>query len=58
MRRADPILFLEHGELVEAGTDQELIRLDSTYAKLFRMQASAYVGETEEAPVGGSAIGT
>jgi ATP-binding cassette subfamily B protein len=45
VRRADRILFLEHGELVEAGTHEELIRLDGRYAKLFRMQASAYVGE-------------
>jgi len=45
VRRADRILFLEHGELVEAGTHEELIRLDGRYAKLFRMQASAYVGD-------------
>jgi ATP-binding cassette subfamily B protein len=45
VRRADRILFLEHGELVEAGTHEELIRLDGRYANLFRMQASAYVGE-------------
>jgi ATP-binding cassette subfamily B protein len=51
VRRADRILFLEHGELVEAGTHEELIRLDGRYAKLFRMQASAYVGEAEKAPV-------
>jgi ATP-binding cassette subfamily B protein len=42
VRRADRILFLEHGELVEAGTHEELIQLDGRYAKLFRMQASAY----------------
>jgi len=45
VRRADRILFLEHGELVEAGTHEELIRLDGRYAKLFQMQASAYVGD-------------
>jgi ATP-binding cassette subfamily B protein len=45
VRGADRILFLEHGELVEAETPEELIRLDGRYAKLFRMQASAYVGE-------------
>jgi ATP-binding cassette, subfamily B, bacterial len=48
VRRADRILFLEHGELVEAGTHEELIRLDGRYAKLFRMQASAYVGDSTE----------
>jgi ATP-binding cassette subfamily B protein len=45
VRRADRILFLEHGELVEAGTHEELIELDGRYARLFRMQASAYIGE-------------
>ena len=45
VRRADRILFLEHGELVEKGTHGELIALDGRYARLFRMQASAYTGE-------------
>ena len=45
VRRADRIIFLEHGRLVEEGTHQELIRLDGRYARLFRMQAAAYTGE-------------
>src|SRR5487761_140071 len=45
VRRADRIIFLEHGRLVEEGTHQELMRLDGRYARLFRMQASAYTGE-------------
>ena len=45
VRRADRILFLEQGELVEKGTHEELIRIDGRYARLFRMQASAYTGE-------------
>jgi ATP-binding cassette, subfamily B, bacterial len=45
VRRADRILFLEQGELVEKGTHEELIHLDGRYARLFRMQASAYTGE-------------
>jgi ATP-binding cassette subfamily B protein len=45
VRRADRILFLEHGRLVEQGTHEELMRLDGRYARLFRMQASAYTDE-------------
>jgi ATP-binding cassette, subfamily B, bacterial len=45
VRRADRIVFLQHGRLVEEGTHEELMRLDGRYARLFRMQASAYTGE-------------
>ena len=48
VRRADRIIFLEHGSLVEEGTHEELMRLDGRYARLFRMQASAYTGEEIE----------
>ena len=45
VRRADRIVFLEHGKLVEEGTHEELMHLNGRYARLFRMQASAYTGE-------------
>src|SRR3989440_10775340 len=45
VRRADRILFLEHGRLVEQGTHEQLMRLSGRYARLFRLQASAYTGE-------------
>ena len=45
VRRADRIVFLEHGRLVEEGTHEELMRLNGRYARLFRMQAAAYTGE-------------
>jgi ATP-binding cassette subfamily B protein len=45
VRRADRIVFLEHGRLVEEGTHGELMKLNGRYARLFRMQASAYTGE-------------
>ena len=48
VRRADRIIFLEHGRLVEEGTHEELMRLGGRYARLFRMQASAYTGEEVE----------
>jgi ATP-binding cassette subfamily B protein len=48
VRRADRIIFLEHGRLAEEGTHQELMQLDGRYARLFRMQAAAYTGEAVE----------
>jgi ATP-binding cassette, subfamily B, bacterial len=45
VRRADRIIFLEQGRLVEEGTHDELMRLNGRYARLFRMQAAAYTGE-------------
>src|SRR5438309_5745017 len=44
VRRADRILFLEHGRLVEQGTHEQLMRLNGRYARLFRLQAAAYTG--------------
>jgi ATP-binding cassette subfamily B protein len=48
VRRADRIVFLEQGRLVEEGTHAELMQLNGRYARLFRMQASAYTGEDIE----------
>ena len=45
VRRADRIVFLEHGRLVEQGTHEQLMRLNGRYARLFRLQAAAYTGE-------------
>ena len=45
VRRADRIIFLEHGRLVEEGTHAELMKINGRYARLFRLQASAYTGE-------------
>ena len=55
VRRADRIVFLEHGRLVEEGTHEELMRLGGRYARLFRMQAAAYTGEDIDELVADSA---
>jgi ATP-binding cassette subfamily B protein len=56
VRRADRIVFLEQGQLVEEGTHAELMALGGRYPRLFRMQASAYTGEEIEPEVVDAAV--
>lgn len=42
VRRAERILLLDNGKLMENGTHEELMRLDGDYADLFNLQAEAY----------------
>jgi ABC-type multidrug transport system fused ATPase/permease subunit len=42
VRRADKILVLDGGELVEEGGHGDLMKLNSVYAKLFNLQAKGY----------------
>ena len=41
VRRADQIVVLSHGKIVEKGTHDDLIASDGAYAKLWRAQAQA-----------------
>lgn len=43
VRMADRILFLEHGQLLELGSHEELVVKGGKYAELFRLQAKGYL---------------
>lgn len=43
VRMADRILFLEHGQLQEIGSHEELLAQGGKYAELFRLQAKGYL---------------
>jgi ATP-binding cassette, subfamily B, bacterial MsbA len=46
IRRADKIVLMEKGEIVESGTHAELIALDGRYRKLYELQFEAEATET------------
>jgi ABC-type multidrug transport system fused ATPase/permease subunit len=51
VRRADTILVLEDGHVVERGAHDELLALDGRYAHMFRLQANRF-GATQVGEVG------
>ncbi len=43
VRKADRILVIEQGRVIEDGSHEELLQQDGTYAHLFRLQAADYL---------------
>ncbi len=48
IRKADQILVLRHGEIIERGTHEELLAADGLYAKLARIQNTTFIEESFE----------
>jgi ATP-binding cassette subfamily B protein len=48
VRRADRVVVLQKGRIIEDGTHAELVALGGLYAELFELQASRFVDEESE----------
>ena len=46
IRRANQILVLQHGEIIERGTHEELVEREGLYAKLARIQNTTFIEES------------
>ncbi|HLK00892.1 MAG TPA: ATP-binding cassette domain-containing protein, partial [Streptosporangiaceae bacterium] len=49
--RMDQLAVLDHGQIIEKGTHEELLRLRGTYARLWQHQSGGFLDE-EPVPVG------
>jgi ABC-type multidrug transport system fused ATPase/permease subunit len=48
IRKADQILVMRHGQIVERGTHEELVALNGLYSKLARIQGTTFIEESFE----------
>jgi ATP-binding cassette subfamily B protein len=43
----DQLVVLDHGQIAEQGTHQELLRLDGIYARLWQHQSGGFLDDDE-----------
>ena len=44
VRKAERVVVLDHGQIIEDGAHEDLVRADGRYAELFRLQAKRFEG--------------
>jgi ABC-type multidrug transport system fused ATPase/permease subunit len=50
VRKADRILVIEQGRVVEEGSHEELLEHAGSYARLFLLQAAGYLDSVSSTP--------
>ena len=53
VRRADRIVVIDGGRVVEDGNHESLVSAGGTYARMFHLQAARFVDVADQEPVGG-----
>src|SRR2546428_1739534 len=48
IRKADQILVMRHGQIIERGTHEELLAADGLYSRLARIQGTTFIEESFE----------
>jgi ATP-binding cassette, subfamily B, bacterial len=54
--RMDQLVVLDHGQIVEKGTHQVLLRLNGTYARLWQHQSGGFLDDVMETPATGEKL--
>ncbi len=54
--RMDQLVVIDHGQIVEQGTHQELLRLSGAYARLWQHQSGGFLDEGDAAAPGGAFV--